>query len=145
MQIVNKDILTVERGLIFSQVNCQKIMAAGLAAQIRLKWPVVYDEYIKYSDNWQNDFQRLGKYQVIKVDTELFVVNCFGQLNYGRNGRFTDYGSLNNIFKLMSTPKENWLYFPYGMGAGLGGGDWNIIVRMIEFYFPNAIICKYDN
>ena len=32
---------------ICQQVNCRGVMGAGLAKQIRDKWPVVFDEYKK--------------------------------------------------------------------------------------------------
>ena len=33
--------------IICQQVNCMGVMGAGLAAQIRRKWPNVYNEYRK--------------------------------------------------------------------------------------------------
>ncbi len=144
MKIIEKDILTVERGIIFQQVNCQKVMASGLAKQIREKWPTVYNEYIKFSNIWKNDFERLGQYQFLKVEEELFVVNVFSQLNYGYDKiRYTDYSALNDTFKRLQTRegKEN-IYFPFNFGCDRGGGDWNIVSKMIDYYFPNAVICK---
>ena len=37
-----------ERIIICQQVNCAGVMGAGLAKQIRAKYPVVYSEYQKY-------------------------------------------------------------------------------------------------
>jgi O-acetyl-ADP-ribose deacetylase (regulator of RNase III) len=45
MQHVKGNILNVEQGVICQQVNCKLIMGAGLAKQIRNKWPQVYTEY----------------------------------------------------------------------------------------------------
>ena len=49
IKFVNGNILTFperdEDTIICHQVNCKGVMGAGLAKQIRDKWPVVFDEY----------------------------------------------------------------------------------------------------
>lgn len=143
MKIIEKDILTVKEGIIFQCVNCQKKQASGLALAIRNKWPIVYNEYMRYSDIWPNDFQRLGEYQLIKVEEDLIVANIYGQLNYGYDKqRYVDYSALKNAFRRLATNKEDYIYFPYLFASDRAGSDWNIVSKMIEFYFPNAIICK---
>jgi len=143
MKIIEKNILEVEKGIICQQVNCQGKMNSGLAKQIREKWPIVYQEYIKLSEIWNNDFQRLGQSQLIKIEENLYVLNFFGQLNYCYDGqRYTDYSALQMGFKKFATTAENHVYFPFNFGACRGGGNWEIILNMIEYYFPNAIICK---
>ena len=154
MKVIEKDILTVESGIICQQVNCQGKMNSGLAKQIREKWPVVFDRYITFCNYKKNDFELLGEILPVYVkgttDSSLIICNVFGQLNYGYDGkRYTDYGALNNAFKNIIEYKDSWfaeekdIYFPFNFGACRGGGSWEIISNMIEYYFPNAIICKY--
>lgn len=141
MKIISKDILTVESGVICQQVNCQGVMGSGLAKQIRDKWPIVYEKYKTYLNNFRNDFEVLGHWQLISVSENLKVCNFFGQLNYGYDGkRYTDYGALVQGFRSLN--RVGQFYFPYNFGACRGGGDFNIIQKMIDFYFPNAIVCK---
>jgi len=45
MKIINRDLLTIESGIIAHQVNCQGKMGAGLALKIRKKYPQVYEYY----------------------------------------------------------------------------------------------------
>lgn len=142
MKIIEKDILEVEEGIIFQCVNCQKTQGSGLALAIRDKWPIVYDEYMRYSNIWPNDFQRLGEYQLVKVTDNLCVANVFGQLNYGSRDRDLDYGAIKNAFRRLATNQEDYIYFPMLFGSYRAKGDWNIVSKMINFYFPNAIICK---
>ena len=147
MKIIEKNILDIEAGIIFQQVNCQKKMASGLAKSIRDKWPLVYDTYI---DSFQKkqDFQMLGEYVFLKVSKDVFVCSVFGQLLYGYDGqRYTDYAALNQAFKTFKNKYfDYWgcpqIYFPFNFGSFRGGGDWKIISKMIDFYFPDAIICK---
>lgn len=47
-QIVHGNLLDIESGIIAHQVNCKGVMGAGLAKQIRLKYPIVYQAYIEW-------------------------------------------------------------------------------------------------
>ena len=51
VKLIEGNILTSptcnENTIICHQVNCRAAMGAGLARQIRDKWPVVFDEYVK--------------------------------------------------------------------------------------------------
>ena len=150
MQVITKDILTVDKGVICHQVNCQRKMGSGLAAQIREKWPHVFEEYKAFKKN-AKDFELLGEYQLVEISHDLVVCNIFGQLDYGPwDERYTDYGAINTALKTLwgNTPMThnliplNQIYFPYKFGCDRGGGDWNIVSNMIEHYFPTAIICK---
>lgn len=152
MKIIEKDILTVEKGIICQQVNCQGVMGSGLAKQIREKWPIVYDKYVLEMDfDKHSRFTKLGKIFTVGVG-DIVIVNIFGQLNYGYDGkRYTDYSALNTAFgsirnrfdKMISSGND--IYFPFNFGCDRGGADWNIVSKMIEFYFPEAIICKLPN
>lgn len=146
MKIIEKDILTVESGIICQQVNCQQVMGSGVAKVIRDKWPIVFKEYLReFKDKL--DFEMLGRYQYINVGQKLYICNIFGQLHYGTDKqRYTDYSALNTAFKNIKQEKDQLgnldIYFPYRFGSDRGGADWSIVSKMIDFYFPNAIICK---
>lgn len=149
MKIIEQDILTVKQGTICHQVNCQGVMGGGLALSIRNKWPHVYEKYknfCKRADYWPMDL--LGMAESVEINDKLIVYNIFGQFDFGGGGeRHTDYCALNNAFhhiKEIESAANTKLdiYFPYLMGCDRGGGDWRIVSKMIEHYFPNAIICK---
>lgn len=146
MNIIEKDILTVERGIIVHQVNCRGEMNSGVAKALRNKWPQVYKEYKEYCDGNSN---MLGGYQFVKINDGLFVVNLFGQEKYGYDGqRYTSYAAwekalpgIKEIIKIndmLTMP----IYFPYLIGCDRGGGDFRIITAMIEEYFQKANFCK---
>ena len=141
MTIIEKDILTVESGIICHQVNCQGVMGSGIALAIKNKWPVVFDEYNRYVKS-NKDFTFLGKLQIVDVGRKLSVANIFGQLYFGGSERQTDYGALNRAFAALGLYEGEQIYFPYKFGSDRGGGDWNIVSQMIEHYIPTAIICK---
>lgn len=145
---ITKDILTIDEGCIIQQVNCMGVMGSGLAKQIRDKWPIVYDEYIRFLDSGVNrPWEVLGDFLCVKVSPRVRVISVFGQYGYGE-GRHTEYGALFRSFlqinKGVSHNAESPIYIPHGLGCGLGGGEWKIVSAMIRQVFDgnNVIICK---
>lgn len=150
MKIIEKDILSIDRGIICHQTNCQGVMGTGIALSIKNRWPNVYNEYIQYCRQFSLSKNVLGNVQIIRAEKDIYVVNLFGQDKYGRDKRYTSYGAwekslprLKEIINAKGLALED-IYFPYKCGCNNAGGDWEIISRLIEEYFPNAIICKYD-
>jgi O-acetyl-ADP-ribose deacetylase (regulator of RNase III) len=137
MDIVG-NILDITEGYIFHQVNCRGVMGAGLAKQIRTKWPQVYTDYIEFLDTCPNP---MGQFCITEVDT-VHVVSVFGQLNYGRGVKHTNYSAVLNALASASRviPEDAFCYFPYKMGCGLAGGYWPEYHRIIKQVFADAII-----
>lgn len=144
MKIIKGNILHVKDGYIFHQVNCLGVMGAGLALQIKQNFPNVFKHYQNLVKQENSDL--LGKAQVVTVEDNLKVVNVFGQLKIGRNERQTNYDALERAFSSMNEEIRNSdkVYFPYGFGCGLAGGDWDIVSNLIIKYFPNVIFVKYE-
>ena len=147
--IITRDILTIEKGVIVHQVNCQGVMGAGLAKKIANKWPAVKREY----ESWcvQPGEDLLGTVSHTKVAESLFVVNVFGQLRYGKNQCFTNYVSLGRALRRVSgfarffEVVSNNIYLPHGIGCGLAGGDWHVVSALIEQELPDAVICRWPD
>lgn len=137
MRITNQDLLSVQHGIIAHQVNCKGVMGAGLAKQIRSKYPQVFDSYSKHCSD-----ECLGKIQLIQVTESLYVANLFSQLNYGRGSRHTDYEAMRSCFLKLNQFKDIDIYLPYAIGCGLAGGDWQIVSNLIDECLPTAIVCK---
>lgn len=141
---VKKDLLRVKRGYIFQQVNCQKAMNSGLAKSIRTKWPGIYGEYVRFSESHDSDTDLLGKFHIVNVAPDLYVVNLFGQLHYGYDGaRYTSHAALNEALRESAKcTTDGDCYFPYKLGCDRGGGDWTIVEGLIKTWFPKATICE---
>jgi O-acetyl-ADP-ribose deacetylase (regulator of RNase III) len=127
--------------VILQQVNCQGVMGSGVAKAIRDKYPQVYTQYswmVENSDPRQPSSQLLGNRQMIEVEKNKFVVNLFAQDFFGRDGRqYTNYEALRQSLMNLKygldarcLTDEN-VHHPM-IGAGLGGGDWEVIQPIIE-------------
>lgn len=131
------DLLDAPVEYICHQVNCQGRMGSGIAKQIRDRWPVVYKQYITLYNTKGIDvrYELLGEIQVINVESNKNIINMFGQESYGYDGhRYTSYDAfwacLGGIRD--SVPKGSTIGFPWQIGCGLGGANWEVIMTMIE-------------
>lgn len=139
MTIINGDILEIKKGIIVHQVNCQYKMGAGLAAQIRKKYPNHYNDFI-------NTKPELGNIVITKINKNLFIVGIYGQYYYGKIGTYTDYLALKKGFErvryLMNKTNLD-VFIPYKIGCGLAGGTWDVVKQIIENTIPNCYIVKF--
>jgi O-acetyl-ADP-ribose deacetylase (regulator of RNase III) len=159
--IVEGNLLDAQNSIIIHQVNCQGVMGSGIAKQIRDKWPQVYESYknkieeIKDSVETSIGFYTpdfcLGEYSITEKIDGNYIVNLFGQLNYGRDKvQYTSYSAVFHglmklsyrIWEVEGEMEKKDIAIPYGIGCGLGGGDWKKVSSIIEYVFPDAKIYK---
>lgn len=78
IKYIKGDILDVTEGIIVQQVNCFGVMGAGLAKQIRDKWPKVYDNYQIRVNSVEDNKNILGMSSWAYVNNQLIVASIFG-------------------------------------------------------------------
>ena len=137
---IKGDLVKDDYPIICHQVNCQGVMGSGIAKQIREKYPQVFLDYKEALD-----YKHAGLGDIV-VSYEggingKQIISMFSQDNFGRDGkRYTDYKAfkecLNHIKGILDDYSKSEYYnsiaFPYLIGCGLGGGDWNIVKGMIK-------------
>jgi len=140
MKIITQDITTITDGIICHQVNCKGVMGAGLALQIRRKFPSAYGCYM---EAYRANRLLLGNVIYCNINDKLTVAHICGQDRYGRDRKYTDYDALKKALKDLNLRKFHSMrevYIPYNMGCTLGGGDWNMVFSLIETNIPAATI-----
>lgn len=127
--------------IICHQVNCKGVMNAGLALQIKEKFPEVYKSYNQICESVENSKDLLG--EALIIDTcincsNIAIANIFGQDGYGKEGVYTDYNALKNAFSNLREmiincydKKKVVVRIPKFIGCGHGGGDWAIVFEII--------------
>ena len=138
MIIAKGNLLDTPFQFIAHQVNCQGVMGAGLALQIRQKYPRVYDEYRLYCATTE---EPLGDHVIVSTPDNHCIINVFGQDSFGTEKRQTDYAALYNgfisairhIHSNFSMPDyiQIVIAIPFGIGCGLAGGDWKEVSRIL--------------
>lgn len=116
------------------QVNCQGVMGSGIAKQIKERWPEVYANY-RITCSMFKPEKLLGTIDVVDTNDHHNIVNIFGQLTCGYDGkRYTSYDAFSDALKKFKAwfPHGSTIGFPKNIGCGLGGGNWKVISTLIE-------------
>lgn len=133
---VKGDLLNSNCDYICHQVNCQGVMGAGIAKQIRERWPEVYEQYMKFYSYCDVPENQLGEIDIVKLtDSHRYVINMYSQCSYGYdNQRYTSYDAFAYALESIrqSTSYNDSIGFPKNIGCGLGGGNWKVISTLIE-------------
>ncbi len=141
------------------QANCQNTFGAGIARSIREMYPAAYGADTRCAEAKLNT---LGSVSMACISDESrvahgtnieLIFNLYGQNLYGNGVRQTNYDALYNALDSMAAELSDRddsplvVGFPYLMGCGLGGGDWNIVSRLIEVAFDgyksDVVIVKF--
>lgn len=133
---VNGNLLSGKYDIICHQVNCRGAMGAGLAKQIRNKYPIAYEDY-RTAYEW--GLLKLGTNLYTCVEKGKFCVQMCAQDRYGHDKRYTDYDAFQSCLDSLAhrleenkVSEDKVIAFPYLIGCGLAGGDWNIIKEMLK-------------
>ena len=144
------NVLDSQASVIAHCVNCQGKMGRGVAAQIKVKWPVVWDSYNVQCGMTYNKDLLIGMCQAVQIGDEQYIANLFGQIDYGTHKRQLNYEylylSLENLINFMINKGLKSVAFPDMIGCGLAGGIREIVLTMIEVLFEDfeVEIWKYE-
>jgi O-acetyl-ADP-ribose deacetylase (regulator of RNase III) len=122
------DLLAVTTGVIIHGCNAQGVMGAGVAKQIRDKYPQAYKAYLE-------GHYTLGTVSLAMIYPKLIIANAITQKYYGNqiNVVYVDYGAVDKCFKeLTNVFAEDIPFHIPRIGAGLAQGDWNVIEDIIN-------------
>jgi O-acetyl-ADP-ribose deacetylase (regulator of RNase III) len=115
---------------------------AGFVMAVSRRWPDPEEAY--YALGGKCNGYSLGNVQMVEVDEDLWVVNMIGQSGVGRRGDATPpirYKAirlaLQRVAEAAKSTDYRGLYKAVSIhaprfGAGLAGGDWNIIEKLIN-------------
>jgi O-acetyl-ADP-ribose deacetylase (regulator of RNase III) len=141
IEYIKGDLFSTNITTIVHGCNAQGVMGSGVAKIIRDAYPKAYDRYRKEYELHQH--LKLGDVipvpcgdRVNDADNFKIIVNAITQDFYGRDGtRYVSYDavadSMHKINKFCDVYGITEIAMPQ-IGAGLGGGDWNVIAAIIE-------------
>lgn len=109
-------------------VNCNCRMQNGIAKQVVIYFPEAQQIDLATTPG---DRTKLGTITYTKHTTPI-VVNAYTQFDYGTDKMNCDYDAIRSCMKqIKQTFSGKKIGLPQ-IGAGLAGGDWNIILPIIE-------------
>ena len=126
-----------EFNMIVQGCNCFHAQGSGLAGQLATKYPQVLEADKEQSH--YGDKEKLGKWTeaIVEVNDNVFtVVNAYTQYKWSSGSDVFEYEAFQQFLKVFA---ESVLYCPSRIkigfpqiGAGLAGGDWSRISKIIE-------------
>lgn len=140
------NLLMSDSNVILHQVNCKGVMGAGIAKQIKEKYPEVYADYM---NAYKNNELVLGNIIATATANNKIIISLCGQDTYGNTGVHTIYPALreclNSTKQLLKESKDiARIGIPMGMGAGLAGGNWEKILTIIEEELVDMNVTIYE-
>ena len=135
MKIVHGDLIKLalagEFQVIVHGCNCFCTMGAGIAKTIKQVFPEAYAADLKTQKGSRD---KLGNYSLAAIDrngVSVTVVNGYTQFDWrGRSN--ADYPAIRSVFQRLKRDFAGRSIGYPRIGAGLAGGDWALISRIID-------------
>jgi O-acetyl-ADP-ribose deacetylase (regulator of RNase III) len=134
MKYVKGDLLEFTEDACGHGCNTKRTMGSGVAKALRAKWPQVYQADLDFDEAAGK--KRIGRFSFTKVSNNKTVYNIYTQVEYLPRGvdHFEYEGfrkGLSDVFEHMKSNGMKSLALPK-IGAGLAGGRWQDIKKIIE-------------
>lgn len=134
---------SIKRGDFFSMAqgcNCFVTQGSGIAGQLR-RFPEVYKADVRKGMNGCRE--KLGDYSVAEIANST-IYNLYTQHEYAnRSVRNADYAAIAVAFCELNKLPIGTLFIPR-IGAGLAGGNWDVIEQIINDATPDLKIIVVD-
>ena len=144
IKYVKGDVTEAKESIIAHGCNAQGVMGSGVAAIIRKKYP---DAFVDYMQRHNEYGLHLGTTNCFfDMDSSKTIANCITQEFYGTDKRHADYEGIANVMHRLNSYSTSYLCDAVAMpliGAGLAGGDWNVISAIIESEFKDVTPVVY--
>ncbi len=112
--------------------NCFCTMGAGIARAIQDEFPEAFAADLVTVKGAQNKLGDFSYATVVRGMHEITIVNGYTQFHYHGDSVLVDYDAIRQVFaKIREKYPAKRIGYPK-IGAGLGGGDWNIVKDIIE-------------
>lgn len=114
--------------------NCFHTWGAGIALQIKKEYPQAYQADLNTD---YEDEDKLGTISFALAEEGFIIINCYTQFRFSGLTQAVNYEAIQScmryVTKFITTffPNQKRIGFPL-IGAGLGGGDWDIISKIIK-------------
>ena len=141
IKIIDGNLFDSKANIICHQTNTQGIMGSGVAAEVKRRYPHVFQSYRK---DYEDGKLELGYVNFTTAKTDQVIANMCGQDKYGYDGKqYTNYDGLQKCFdEVVDFANEAFdikpiIAFPYKLSCCRGGADWDVVYKMIEDTFKD--------
>ncbi|HEY1136842.1 MAG TPA: macro domain-containing protein [Xanthomonadaceae bacterium] len=112
--------------------NCQCTMGAGIARTIKQHFPEAYAADKATPKGLREKLGTISFARIQRPEAEFVIVNAYTQFHWQGNGLKAEYEAIQRAMREVKA-RFSGLRIGYPLiGAGLAGGDWNIIAPLID-------------
>lgn len=155
INIIHGDLIQLAKSgsydLIIHGCNCFETMGSGIAPQIANAFEGVREADLAHS--FSGDVNKLGDYSaaeaIVDGGKSMAIINAYTQYSFGE-GKQVEYLAIRSVFtrlnnialvgRLAGTFDNDLLMGLPQIGAGLAGGEWDIIEDIINDVTPDLPI-----
>ena len=145
IEYISKDLWLTDAPAILHGCNAQGVMNAGIGRGIRERYPQAYTAYKSaYNSAIRAGLNHLPVGDVYAVQcSDRIILNAITQCYYGRHQkRYVSYDAIATAAAAVEAMKLACVAAPK-IGAGLGGGDWQVIEAIFNSECINTVIRIY--
>ena len=124
--------LNGEFDLIIHGCNCFCTMGAGIAKSIKQVFPEAYEADLQTEKGDKSKLGKISWAEIVSERGKLIVVNGYTQYNWKGKARNANYEAIRKVFKEIRCEFSGLRIGYPAIGAGLAGGDWNVISEIID-------------
>jgi len=149
IEYYNGDIFNAPINILIHSANCWHTMGAGIAKEIKLKYPRAYQSDCMTQ---KGDRKKMGQFSLSAPadDQPFYILNCYTQYRYGRDKQYVEYDKFHECLENV----KNWVIkmkienpvigCPYKISCQNAGGDWNgKILPIIKYVFDDESLIKF--
>ena len=124
--------------------NNKGVMGSGIALEIKNRIPDAHQGYksAQVANNMRLD---LGSISFGWATNGGSVCNMVAQDGYGQRIKHLQYGALAEcLSRFHKGTNYKTVGIPYKMGAERAGGDWNIVLELVEYFLKDFNVTVYE-
>lgn len=146
MKELRGDVFKAKEDILIHGCNCFCKMGSGVAKTVREIYPEAWEADQK---TIRGDESKLGTYTFwggrhYYYNQPITVINLYSQYNYNRRKINADYDAIEKGLKKLAFVCNGSSIAMPRIGAGLAGGDWDIIKKIINDAFGEQIVKVYS-
>lgn len=134
---IQGDVFKAKEQVLIHGCNCHNAMGAGIAKKIR---EIYTGAWLVDQKTLWGDKNKLGTYsfwsgQHFCYNQNITVINLYSQYKYGHTEVYADYEAIRKGLETLEFVYRGASFAMPRIGAGLAGGDWATIKKIIKDVF----------
>lgn len=136
MRVIQGDLLKLalmgEFDVVVHGCNCQCAMGAGIAKSIKALFPEAYEADCATRKGDQDKLGTISHAKIARNGADFTIVNAYTQFDWRGRKIKVDYDAIRSaMIEVKRKFAGHRIGYPL-IGAGLAGGDWNVIAPIID-------------